>query len=181
MKVGPRPLAKLNYSSIGILCLVNFNEALQGNILWPFLPFGEGPQPKRSYSVRSRPTPHPPRRAAVKHWGTPSADVATYVGILASAFFVGQALSTPWWGAASDRFGRRPTLLIGLSGSCIGMLALGFAPNFVVAVLSRFLTGALNGNVAVRIASLLGREMEWWHRRSLGADFQDLHGRDHNP
>ena len=127
----------LDYWSVSILCLVNFNEALQGNILWPFLPF------------------------AVKHWGVPVPDVATYVGLLASAFFIGQAISTPLWGKAADTYGRRPALLVGLLGTCIGMLAFGFASSFSIALLSRFCTGALNGNVAVRrivISALNGND-----------------------
>ena len=116
---------KLDYFKITILCLVNLNEAIQGNILWPFLPF------------------------AVKHWGTRNEDVSTYVGLLASVFFLGQALSTPFWGIASDRWGRRPALLIGLLGTCFGQAVFGFAPSYTVALLSRFCTGFLNGNVAV--------------------------------
>ena len=120
------PTPRLNLSHVGILCLVNFNEALQGNIIWPFLPF------------------------AVKHWGVKSGEVATYVGLLASAFFIGQAIATPFWGKAADVWGRRPTLLLGLFGTFFGMAVFGFATNFTIAVLSRFCTGALNGNVAVR-------------------------------
>src|SRR5437762_10388560 len=41
------------------------------------------------------------------------------VGWLISAFAVAQLISSPIWGKFSDRYGRRPAMLIGLSGSAI--------------------------------------------------------------
>ncbi len=85
----------------------------------------------------------------MKHWGVADAEVATYVGFLASAFFAAQAISTPFWGKASEKWGRRPTLLSGLLGTSVSMLLFAFAPNLATALLARFLTGFLNGNVAI--------------------------------
>ncbi|WP_334161658.1 MFS transporter [Phenylobacterium sp.] len=36
------------------------------------------------------------------------------------------ALSSPWWARASDRYGRKPLMLVGLSGFMISMIACGF-------------------------------------------------------
>ena len=41
---------------------------------------------------------------------------AVQVGWLMAAFSIAQLLSAPLWGRVSDRYGRRPALLIGLYG-----------------------------------------------------------------
>lgn len=53
------------------------------------------------------------------------------------------------WGALSDRYGRKPVVLIGLGGVAISSLIFGLAKSYWVALLARFIGGALNGNVAV--------------------------------
>ena len=53
------------------------------------------------------------------------------------------------WGRLSDRIGRRPVLLVGLTGLAISMLCFGFAKSFPAVVISRVIAGALNGNVGV--------------------------------
>jgi len=41
----------------------------------------------------------------------------TVIGFIISSFSVAQLLSAPVWGRLSDRYGRRPALLIGLAAS----------------------------------------------------------------
>ncbi len=53
------------------------------------------------------------------------------------------------WGRAADRFGRRPVLLVGLLGTAISQSIFGIAQKYEVALAARFLTGMLNGNVAI--------------------------------
>src|SRR5207249_298972 len=43
----------------------------------------------------------------------------TMVGILVASFSVAQLASSPVWGRVSDRYGRRPVLLVGLTASAI--------------------------------------------------------------
>ncbi|GAB5591317.1 hypothetical protein Unana1_06217 [Umbelopsis nana] len=81
--------------------------------------------------------------------------IGFYAGTIASAYFLAQFLTSIPWGSLSDRYGRRPVLLIGLIGNTITMLMFGLSPNLVMAVLSRCLCGALNGNVGVS-KSVLG-------------------------
>jgi MFS family permease len=47
-----------------------------------------------------------------------------------SLFFVAQALTVLRWSRLSDRIGRKPVLLAGLSGTCISMLCFGLSTNF---------------------------------------------------
>lgn len=53
------------------------------------------------------------------------------------------------WGSISDRYGRKPIILLGLAGTAVSSLAFGFARNFWIAFAARIVGGLLNGNVAV--------------------------------
>jgi len=72
-----------------------------------------------------------------------------YAGLLVSAFAIAEASTAVLWGALSDRIGRKPVIMMGLMGTVISSLIFGFATNYWVALLARFLGGLLNGNVAV--------------------------------
>ncbi|CAN8098549.1 unnamed protein product [Discula destructiva] len=72
-----------------------------------------------------------------------------YAGLLVSAYAVAEAMTAMVWGAVSDRVGRKPVVLIGLGGVAISSLLFGLAQRYWVALLARFIGGALNGNVAV--------------------------------
>jgi len=71
------------------------------------------------------------------------------VGLLMSAFSVAQLLSAPMWGRLSDRWGRRPTLLVALAASAIAYIIFGFANSLVLLFLSRIVQGAGGGTVGV--------------------------------
>lgn len=81
-------------------------------------------------------------------------DTAFYAGLLVSAYAVAEALTAIGWGALSDRCGRKPVVLIGLGGVAISSLIFGLAKSYWVALLARFIGGALNGNVAVSLAQV---------------------------
>lgn len=72
-----------------------------------------------------------------------------YSGLFISAFAFSECLSGFFWGALSDRIGRKPCLLIGCTGTALSLLIVGLAPNFWVALLGRILGGLLNGNMGV--------------------------------
>src|SRR3954464_11293661 len=52
---------------------------------------------------------------------------ALIVAILMGSFTAAQLISAPWWGRFSDKYGRRPALLVGLSAACIASVVLAFA------------------------------------------------------
>ena len=74
---------------------------------------------------------------------------ATFVGLLASTFFFCQFATSILWGAASDKYGRRPCLLWGVALNGLAMVQFGFSSSFGLAVLGRALAGGLSGNVAI--------------------------------
>ena len=63
-------------------------------------------------------------------------------------------LCFPFWGAISDRVGRRPVMLGCLSASCVWLLLFGLAPSLTFAVVCRFAHGLCGGNVVVAKAMM---------------------------
>lgn len=71
------------------------------------------------------------------------------VGMLFSSFAIAQLLSAPIWGRFSDRYGRRPALLVGLAASAIAYVIFGYANSLWLLFLSRLVQGAGGGTVSV--------------------------------
>src|SRR6202048_5600627 len=69
--------------------------------------------------------------------------------ILMVAFTAAQLLSAPFWGRFSDRYGRRPALLVGLTASCLAYIVFAFATSIWLLLLSRIVQGAGGGTVGV--------------------------------
>mmetsp|Transcript_28409 Transcript_28409/g.45621 ORF Transcript_28409/g.45621 Transcript_28409/m.45621 type:complete len:462 (+) Transcript_28409:1-1386(+) len=74
---------------------------------------------------------------------------ATQVGSLATAYSVAQVLFTPILGKASDRFGRRPVLLIAVFGTMLSAAVTGLAWNFYILLLARAVNGASGGTAGI--------------------------------
>jgi MFS family permease len=71
------------------------------------------------------------------------------VGLLFSSFAIAQLLSAPVWGRFSDRYGRRPALLVGLAASAIAYVIFAYANALWLLFLSRLVQGAGGGTVSV--------------------------------
>lgn len=71
------------------------------------------------------------------------------VGLLFSSFAIAQLVSSPLWGRLSDRYGRRPALLIGLGGSAIAYLVFGFANSLWLLFVCRLVQGLGGGTTGV--------------------------------
>lgn len=71
------------------------------------------------------------------------------VGPLIASFSVAQLVSSPVWGRFSDRYGRRPALLVGLAASALAYLVFGFANSLWVLFLSRIIQGMGGGTTGV--------------------------------
>lgn len=66
-------------------------------------------------------------------------------GLLAAAMAVTWAISAPFAGVLSDRFGRRPLIVMALLGLGSVTLGAGLAPNFGVLMVMRTLAGVFGG------------------------------------
>lgn len=75
-------------------------------------------------------------------------------GVLGSLYALLQFLAAPVLGRLSDRRGRRPVLLASIAGHALGYLLWVFAGSFALLVLSRILSGAMSGNIAVASAAI---------------------------
>lgn len=79
----------------------------------------------------------------------PKEKVGFYAGYLGSSFFVGNVAASIFWGRLSDRAGRRPALLYATAGIIVTILIFGLSKTFAMAIIARFLWGAVNGNSGV--------------------------------
>ena len=73
-------------------------------------------------------------------------------GLLGSLYSLLQFLFAPVWGGLSDRIGRRPTLLVTLTGTLLGYVVWVFAGSFWLLVASRLLCGLCSGNISTASA-----------------------------
>lgn len=71
------------------------------------------------------------------------------IGFLVASFSIAQVASSPVWGRFSDRFGRRPALLVGLGGSAAAFLIFGLADAVWILFASRLVQGASGGTTGV--------------------------------
>ncbi len=106
---------------LAVLIFVCFVDAIGFMIILPLLPF---------YAVRLQATPET-------------------VGRLIASFSIAQLLAAPFWGRVSDRYGRRPALLIGLGASSVAFAVFGFADSVWLLLASRIVQGAGGGTTGV--------------------------------
>ncbi len=71
------------------------------------------------------------------------------IGILLSTYPFGQAIGAAVIGRLSDRFGRKPLLLLSITGTFLSLLLLGFSRTVVLIFVSRLLDGLTGGNISV--------------------------------
>jgi multidrug resistance protein len=109
------------FRRLAVLIAVNFVDMIGFMIVLPLLPF---------YALKLHASPET-------------------IGQLIAAFSVAQLLAAPLWGRMSDRYGRRPALLIGLSASAAAYVVFGLASTVWLLFLSRLVQGAGGGTTGV--------------------------------
>ncbi len=90
------------------------------------------------------------------------------IGIIIASFSLAQLLSAPLWGRFSDRYGRRPALLIGLTASAASYVVFAFANSFWLLLASRVIQGAGGGTTGVLHAYVADTVPSGDRTRSLG-------------
>ena len=104
-----------------VLIAVNLVDMLGFAMILPLLPF---------YALKLKATPE-------------------VVGWMIASFSIAQLIASPIWGRVSDKYGRRPALLIGLLASAIACLVFGLANSLWLLFLSRIVQGAGGGTTGV--------------------------------
>lgn len=128
------------FRSLSVLIAVAFVDMLGFAMILPLLPF---------YALDLAITPQ-------------------MIGVIIASFSMAQLMSAPLWGRVSDRYGRRPALLIGLTASAISYVVFGFANSFWLLLASRFIQGAGGGTTGVLHAYVADTVPPEDRTRSLG-------------
>ena len=119
-----------------VLMVTAFVDMMGGLIVFPLIPF---------YAERT--LGHGPLWTALDAVGLGGSGTA--VSLMVMMFPIAQLVSAPYWGRFSDRFGRRPALMVGLGGSAAAYVIFAFADSLELLFLCRLVQGAGGGTVGV--------------------------------
>ena len=89
-------------------------------------------------------------------------------GLLVASYAAMQLVGAPILGRLSDRYGRRPILLVSIFGTFVGFLLLGFANSLWMLFASRILDGFTGGNLSVAQAYIADVTDEKNRSKGLG-------------
>src|SRR5260221_620584 len=73
---------------------------------------------------------------------------ARYIGLFVAAWAAMQFIFSPIIGGLSDRYGRRPVLLLSLLGLALDSVLLALAPSLAWLVVARLISGAASSTMA---------------------------------
>ncbi len=93
---------------------------------------------------------------------------AITIGILQAAYPFMQFLGAPILGRLSDRFGRKPILVISQIGTLLGFIMLGFANTLWLLFLSRIIDGLSGANISTAQAAIADSTTEKTRTQGLG-------------
>lgn len=88
----------------------------------------------------------------VRRFVTGEVAVSETYGYFIAIYSLFMFLSSPFLGRLSDRFGRRPILLVALLGSGIDYFLMAFAPNLILLFLGRIVSGITGASFTVASA-----------------------------
>ncbi|KAG8780303.1 hypothetical protein FRC12_023220 [Ceratobasidium sp. 428] len=123
-----QPVTPLPVKQISIVLLMQLAEPIAFTVIYPFIA-------ELVYSTGIT--------------GGDESKIGYYAGLIESIFFLTEGLFVLQYGRISDRIGRRPVLLFGMSGLTVSIFTFGLSKTFWGLVITRALSGALNGNVGV--------------------------------
>ncbi len=87
----------------------------------------------------------------ISQYSTPG-QTALFVGLMMSIYGLCAFIAAPVLGAVSDRYGRRPVLLISLAGSALGYVVFGIGGAMWVLFAGRIIEGLTAGNISTLYA-----------------------------
>lgn len=90
------------------------------------------------------------------------------IGLLGAAYPIMQFIGAPLLGRLSDRYGRKPVLVVSQIGTFIGFLVLGFANTLWLLFLARVIDGISGANIATAQAVITDSTTEKNRTQGLG-------------
>ncbi|KAA1092608.1 hypothetical protein PGT21_008418 [Puccinia graminis f. sp. tritici] len=117
----------LPYRQIVVLCFMRITEPISQSLIHPFIN-----QMLEDLHVT-------PDRTKIGY----------YAGIITSLFAFAQLCTNFWWAMLSDRIGRKPILLSGLTGLAVSIISLSLQTSFAGMVVARCVAGVMNGNLPI--------------------------------
>ena len=93
---------------------------------------------------------------------------AAIIGLLGATYPAGQFIGAPILGRLSDRFGRKPVLIISQIGTMLGFLLLGFAHSLWALFLARAIDGLSGANISTAQAVISDSTSERTRTQGLG-------------
>lgn len=85
----------------------------------------------------------------IRRFGNNEIFVNTYYGYFISIYAFMLFIASPFLGYLSDRFGRRPVLLVALCGAGLDYLLMAFAPNLTILFIGRIISGLAGASMTV--------------------------------
>lgn len=149
-----------------ILFLTVFIDMMGFSVIFPIFPetlrffLAQGSDPLLSFFL-----------SIISHY-EPSQDNRLFVilfgGFVGSIYSILQFVFAPFWGRMSDRKGRRPILILTSTGNLLGYCIWFFSGSFSLFVFSRFITGAMGGNISVASAAMADVTTEADRAKGMG-------------
>ncbi|MFN2197210.1 MAG: MFS transporter [Anaerolineales bacterium] len=93
---------------------------------------------------------------------------ALMIGLLGAAYPLMQFIGAPLLGRLSDRFGRKPVLLVSQVGTLAGFIILGFANTLWMLFLARLIDGISGANISTAQAAITDSTSEKNRTQGLG-------------
>ena len=140
MTVSEQPSEKLDFKRILPIIVIVFVDLLGLSIIIPLLPL---------YAARFSATP-------------------LVIGTLQATYPLMQFLGAPLLGRLSDRFGRKPVLIVSQIGTFAGFILLGFADTLWLLFLSRIIDGLSGANISTAQAAIADSTNERTRTQGLG-------------
>lgn len=78
--------------------------------------------------------------------------IVLFGGALGALYSFLQFIAAPIWGVISDRIGRKPVLIISVTGLALSYLLWFFSGSFTLLILARFIGGIMGGNISTATA-----------------------------
>ena len=138
--VRSQPADKLDLKSILPIIVIVFVDLLGLSIIIPLLPL---------YAARFSATPFT-------------------IGLLQATYPMMQFLGAPILGRLSDKYGRRPILVISQLGTLAGFILLGFANTLFLLFVSRIIDGLSGANISTAQAAISDSTNESTRTQGLG-------------